>query len=99
MNEVEAKSILSHELSHYRERSYQDLFSLIDNSQTIECIAPSGTTYQIEMQVFMDDPSRRTLRVMGAVDDGGWRAWKPLCDDFIMAPDGSCIGEPRQVTE
>ena len=27
------------------------------------------------------------------VDDGGLRAFVPLTEDFIMAPDGSFIGE------
>ena len=28
-----------------------------------------------------------------AIDDGGLRAFAPLSDDFIMAPDGSFVGE------
>lgn len=93
MNEMEAKSILRQELCRYRTRSYQELFSLIDRSGTSERVSPSGVTYQIEMQVFFDDEARRTLRVMGAIDDGGWRALSPLSDDFIVAPDGSFWGE------
>jgi hypothetical protein len=93
MDKAEAKSILGQELSRYRERPYAELFSLIDHSETIERIGPSGVTYQIEMQVLVDDVSRQTLRVMGAIDDGGWRAFSPLCDDFILSPDGSFVGE------
>jgi hypothetical protein len=26
---------------------------------------------------------------MVSIDDGGWRAFLPLTDDFIIAPDGS----------
>ena len=26
-----------------------------------------------------------------AADDGGWRAYKPLTDSFIMRPDGSLV--------
>jgi hypothetical protein len=93
MNNSEAKSLLSRELSRYRELPYAELFSLIDQSETFERAAPSGVIYQIEMQVFVDDVSRQTLRVMGAIDDGGWRALSPLSDDFILAPDGSFVGE------
>jgi hypothetical protein len=93
MNKTEAKSLLSQELSRYRELPYAELFSLIDHSETFERAAPSGLTYQIEMQVFVDDISRQTLRVVGSIDDGGWRAFAPLCDDFILAPDGSFVGE------
>lgn len=93
MNEIEARSILGQELSRYRQRSYSDLLSLVDRIETLEYASPSGVTYQIEMQVFFDDQSRGTLHIIGAIDDGRWRAFKPLCDDFIMAPDGSFVGE------
>ena len=93
MNKSEANSLLSQELSRYRELPYAKLFSLINHSETLERTAPSGVIYQIEMQVVIDNAARQTLRVMGAIDDGGWRALSPLCDDFILAPDGSFVGE------
>jgi hypothetical protein len=94
MDKVEARAILLQELSHYRERSYDDLLAMVDSSETFQRDSPSGTPYQIQMQVFFDDESQRNLRIMGAIDDGGLRAFiKPLCEDFILAPDGSFIGE------
>ena len=93
MNKDEAKSLLSQELSRYRELPYAELFSLIDHSETFERAAPSGVSYQIEMEVFVDDVSRQTLRVTGCIDDGGWRAFAPLNDSFILSPDGSFVGE------
>ena len=93
MNKAEAKSLLSQELSLYRELPYAELFSLVDKIETLERTAPSGVTYQIEMQVFVDDVSLQTLRVMGSIDDGGWRAFAPLSDSFILSPDGSFVGE------
>ena len=35
----------------------------------------------------------KELRVIGSVDGGGWRAFNPLCDSFIMREDGSFVGE------
>ena len=93
MNNDEAKEILKQHLARYRERTYAKLRNLIDESETIECSSPSGVTYQIQTQVFWDSEPEGNLRVAGAIDDGGWRALAPLCDDFIMAPDGSFIGE------
>ena len=93
MNKDEAKTLLGRELSRYRALPYGELFSLIDQSETCARTGPSGVIYQIEMQVFVDDTSRQTLRVMGSVDDGGWRALSPLTDSFILAPDGSFVGE------
>jgi hypothetical protein len=93
MDKAEAQSLLSQELSRYRELPYAELFSLIDHSETVERTAPSGVNYQIEMQVSVDDVSLQTLRVMGSIDDGGWRAFSPLSDSFILSPDGSFVGD------
>jgi hypothetical protein len=94
MNIVEAKSLLENELSRYRKRSYAELVSLLGQPETFQRVSPSGTIYQIEMEVFFDDNSKRhTLRVSGAIDDEGWRAVSPLCDDFLIAPDGTFVGE------
>ena len=92
MDKAEAKLLLSDELSR-RELPYAELFSLIDHSETVERTAPSGVNYQVETQVFVDDMSLQTLRVMGSIDDGGWRAFSPLSDSFILSPDGSFVGE------
>lgn len=92
MNTVEARSLLENELSRYRERSYSELLSLLEQPKTSERVSPSGTIYQIEVEVFFDDDSKSTLRVSGAIDDGGWRALSPVCDDFLIAPDGSFVG-------
>jgi hypothetical protein len=94
MNNAEAKLILEQEMSRYRNHSYEELLSLIDRSETFWRSAPSGNKYQIQMQVFFDDiKAKRNLRVRGAIDDGGWRAFASLCDDLIVAPDGSFVGE------
>ena len=93
MDKGEAKSILEQELERYRSRSYGELLSLVDQVVTSERVSPSGSTYQVETQVFFDNESERSLRVMSSIGDGGWRAWIPLCDDFIIRPDGSFVGE------
>jgi len=93
MSEIEAKAILEEELSRYRRRSYSELLSLVDCSETSERASPSGLTYQVEVQVSFDDLSQRNLRVMGAIDDKVWSALKPMSDDFIIAPDGTFVGE------
>jgi hypothetical protein len=42
---------------------------------------------------FGDEGKPEPLRVAADVDDGGWRSYVPLCDDFIRAEDGTFIGE------
>jgi hypothetical protein len=49
--------------------------------------------YQIEIEVFWDNQRGGNVRVMGSIDDGGWRAFMPLTRDFIKAPDGSFVSE------
>ena len=93
MNNVEAKAILDRELKHYRARPYSELLSLAETTETFERMSPSGVVYQVQVQVLFDDPSHRNLRVLAAIDDGGWRAFSPLSDDFIMNVNGTFIGE------
>lgn len=94
MDETEARSILEQELQAYKTRSYSELVELIGRTGTDRRRAPSGTVYQVEVQVFWDDGPGGALRVLGAIDDGSARYTRsPLCDDFIMAPDGSFVGE------
>jgi hypothetical protein len=45
------------------------------------------------VQAFWDDRKNDNLRVMVKIEDGGWRALTPMCCDFIVAPDGSFVGE------
>jgi hypothetical protein len=33
------------------------------------------------------------IRVIGTVDDGGWRAFRPLTEDFIVGPNEQFVGE------
>ncbi len=52
-----------------------------------------GILYQIEIQAYWDDKPNENIRVMGSIDDGGWRAFSPLSDDFIKSPNNEFIGE------
>jgi hypothetical protein len=40
-----------------------------------------------------DGRDRINILVVGSIDDGGLRAFVPLCDSFIARPDESFIGE------
>lgn len=45
----------------------------LGQEETFELQSPSGTTYQLEVQVFWDGRREEDLRVMVSIDDGGWR--------------------------
>lgn len=93
MDHAEALALLREHLKTMRARSYADLTALRGEPQVAELRGASGVTYCIEVLVEWDRDPDGPLRVIGSVDDGGWRAFKPLCDDFILAPDGRFIGE------
>lgn len=65
----------------------------LSTAETVEVRGASGTIYQVQTQAHWDSRKDGDLRIMVAVDDGGWRAFAPLSEDFILAPDGSFVGE------
>ncbi len=93
MDKEEAQSLLQARVNQLRAMSYQDLLGLLDKEAVTEVDGPSGRRYTIETSVLWDGAKDRDLRVIVAIDDGGWRAYAPMTDDFIMAPDGSFVDE------
>ncbi len=59
--------------------------------------APSGKVYQVEIQAVWSRKKDGELMVCGAIDDGGLRAFVPLTMDFIIRPDGTFVGENKDV--
>ncbi len=109
MDKAEARCVLADEVRRLRALSYAELSGRIPSRprrvlgvvrvvdepevETREVTAQSGTTYQLENQVFWDGKAGGDIRVLVAVDDRGLSAFKPLTDDFVFAPDGSLVGE------
>ena len=93
MDNAEAAALLKVHLATYRRRAYGELLMIRGKPQVTELLGDSGGRYQVEVEVFWDDRPGGALRVRGSIDDGGWRAIKPLCDDFILSPDGRLVGE------
>ena len=96
MDEDEARELLDSALSPLRSVHYDDLVRrFVDSNEpeVTEIRGSSGVTYQIEVEGFWDDKRTGNVRVVAMIDDGGWRAVKPLTEAFIKAPDGSFVGE------
>jgi hypothetical protein len=93
MDKEESHQILMESVRQLRATSYHDLLGLIDNGPSAEVEGPSGRRYSIQTSVFWDDKKGGDLRVLVAIDDGGWSAYAPLTEDFIMAPHGTFVGE------
>jgi hypothetical protein len=93
MNSAEAGSILLAESAKYRTKSYEDLLTLLVRQDCYEVEGPSGVRYQLEIQAFWDGKPNDVLRVRAGIDDGGIRAFYPMMEDFLIAPDGRFVGE------
>jgi hypothetical protein len=93
LNRTEASELLRVHLSSWRSRSYQELADHLGESHQVIVKGASGTDYQVDVQVVWDDETHGNIRVIGSIDDGGWRAFVPLTDAFLLAPDGSFVGD------
>jgi hypothetical protein len=93
MDKPEANVVIHERLAYLRSLSRAELVQRVGNPEHGEVVAPSGVTYQVETQAMWDDGEGENLRIMVSVDDGGWRSMAPLAGDFIVAPDGSFVGE------
>lgn len=91
MDKDEASAVLDQHLAIFVRRSYAELAAIVDQSQSAQANGPSGTAYQIEFNVFYDSGRSGDLRIMGSIDDGGWRALAPLSKSEIMKPTGELV--------
>jgi hypothetical protein len=95
MNRSEAQRVLGGVLDELRDLSYGELVeTYLDDPHTRQSEGPdTGTLYQVEIEAFWDDREGGNLRVLVMIDEGGLRAFAPLTEDFIIAPDSSFVGE------
>lgn len=88
VNKVEAGDILTEKIAEFGTRSYGQLCAMVGAPKlTFEVIAASGTRYYVDIRVSWDDRPMGDVRIVGNIDDGGWRAYFPLTDSFIKEPD------------
>lgn len=94
MDIEEARKLLQNELLKFRARDYSELRSSLGNQGCWEVMGASGTTYQVEVDVLLDEPGkdRGNLRILGTIDDGTLRAaFKPVSEQFIVTLDGRVL--------
>ena len=89
MDRKEATALLSAKLDEYRQLTYDQLAARV--GEVPEVVGPSGVRYQMEIQFVWDDKSGGNVRVLGSIDDGGWRAFLPLCDSLLVTPEGGSL--------
>jgi hypothetical protein len=88
----DAREVLERYLDAWRARSFRDLEGRIGELTSVPVTSPAGHDYQIELEVVWDNPKQKgDIRVLAAIDDGGWSSISPLCSDFLVRRD-----EPAQ---
>lgn len=96
MNANEARGVLDGVVAELRRQPYETLVArYLNESDNRVVVAESGVQYQVEVQAFWDTPSQPgNLRLIIGIDDGRWRRFiRPLSADFIVASDGTFVGE------
>ena len=86
MDKTEAKKIITEQLARFTD--YAQLVPLVESQhiENFEVLGANGTRYQVEVQFFWDDGRKRTIRVVGSIDDGGARAFMPLTETILVSP-------------
>ena len=96
MNKSLAISILEPELDKFFDKSWDELKTQIgEEPHADEINGSDGVEYQIEIQCFWDDKKGGSIRIMGSVDDGGFRAYFPITRDRIKQAEQGCGGNVK----
>jgi hypothetical protein len=91
MDTVEARAILDGRVAQLRQQSYEELRDTwLGKPDAEDHTGASGAWYQVEIEGLWDDEKARHLRLVISIDQGAWRS---MMESFIVAPDGSFIGE------
>ena len=93
MDTGEARKVLGEHLGKYRPLPYADLVARIEKVETLEIARGGNRPWQLEFLFYWDSEPGGNVRVIGSIDDGGFRAFFPLSDSFIKGPRGEFIGE------
>lgn len=94
VDEAEAREIARSIIGTLRDKTYETLVDrYLDAHAHRDVVGASGVEYQVEIDAYWDSGEPGDLRVIVAIDDGGWRAFSPLVEDFIIARDGSLVGD------
>ena len=87
MDREQAAIVLTQALQAYRAMTYRELADSVGRLDAFEVVGADGKAYQLEIQVIWDGRPGKDVRVLGAVDDGGWSAFSPLGEDFMRKAD------------
>ena len=86
MDNKEAVDVLESALARYRAMTYSELATHVGHRETNSVPGESRRLYQVQIQIAWDAKPGGDIRVLGAVDDGGWRSFIPVTTDFLVEP-------------
>jgi hypothetical protein len=90
MDRGEAAELLRHEMTVYAGQPRAELARLIGQTYAYAVQGPRNLSYQVEVDAYWDAEAGGTIRVIGSIDDGGFRSsFTPLTDGFLMSADGT----------
>ena len=95
IKKAEYLAMLTPVVAEYRQRHYAFWLPYVVSTDPIVSYptADDGTECCLEISAFWDDQPDGDIRVIFAIDDGGWRAFMPFVDSFIIARDGTFVGK------
>ena len=94
MKKPEFLELLAPIVADYRKRDYAFWLPHVASDPIVSYpLADDGTKCCVEICVHWDGQPNGDIRVMFGIDDGGLRAFAPVCDDFIISSDGTFVGE------
>ncbi len=94
MKKADFKSLLAPIVAEYRERPYEFWQSrTLEDDIRLEVTSVDGKSCQVEIEARWDDTPDGDIRVFFSIDDGGLRAFVPVMESFVVAPDGKVVGE------
>ena len=91
MDPDEARQLLETQVEEWRHRSYAELSREVGRWRRFETTGPSGQHYEGYIQVFWQGGADGPVKVIGSIDDGGWRTFVPLVTNFTVTPDGTLL--------
>ena len=90
-----AATLLRQEVESYAKRPREQLTQHVGEVDAYEVVGRDGIRYQVEVSTHWDAEPGGVLRVIGSIDDGGFRtSFSPVMDGFLMAEDGAIEMDP-----
>ena len=94
MNKQEYIEELNELIPKYKKRTYDEWKMRVVNKlgpEHIEYKNKDNVDLQVVVDQFWDDKRKETIRITFAIDDGGWRAFLPVCLSEIINPDNTYV--------